>query len=73
MFKRRHSRIYTASRIPRFFTLWFVFCAILAVTITGFTGFVIYSVVTDPEIIGVYIAEIMNGYNSAVMPEDPTK
>ena len=74
MFRSR-SRIYTrtGSGIPLFFKLWFAFVAILAVSLSVGVAAIIYSVISDPAVIGSFVAEIMNGYNGTIIPENPAQ
>lgn len=47
--------------IPLFFRLWFVFCFLLAVSIMVAT----IAVILNPQWIGEFVGEIVQGYNSA--------
>lgn len=71
MFKRRSSYTSTGSGIPLFFKLWFALCASLALGIIAFAVFTIYTVITDPGIIGRYAGEITQAYTDTVTPSKP--
>lgn len=54
------------NRTQRFIKVWFVFVAVLALTIMGGIGYAIYSVATDPGQIGEAVGEVVKGYNETV-------
>ena len=69
MFTRDRAYKHTVGRTSLFFKLWFVFCAILSLAIVALGIFSIYTVVSDPAMIGRFVAEIQNGYTSTVYPQ----
>lgn len=71
MFSRKHTYTHTGSGIPLFFKLWFVFVATLAIGIFALVGFSIYSIVSDPAVIGRFVGEIEQGYITTVNPKTP--
>jgi hypothetical protein len=50
-------------KLPLFAKLWFAFVLILVLCIWGTLGYAVYSVVTNPAIIGQVAGEIVKGYN----------
>lgn len=61
----------TGSGIPLFFKLWFAFCAILALSIFAAVVFLLYTVVSDPSVIGRFVGEIQQGYTSTLNESVP--
>lgn len=61
----------TGSGIPLFFKLWFAFCAILSLSIFAVSIFLLYTVVSDPSVIGRFVGEIQQGYTSTVNESVP--
>jgi hypothetical protein len=53
----------TGSGIPLFFKLWFAFCAILAVSISAAAIFLLYTIISDPAVVGRFAGEIVQGYS----------
>lgn len=71
MFKRRSSYTSTGSGIPLFFKLWFAVCATLALGIISASIFLLYTLITDPSIIGRYAGEITQAYTDTVSHQQP--
>lgn len=71
MFSRKRTYTHTGSGIPLFFKLWFAFCAMLALGIIALGIFTIYTVVSDPAVIGRFVGEVQQGYTTTVSPQQP--
>ena len=61
----------TGSGIPVFFKLWFAFCAMLALSISAAAVFLLYTVFSDPSVIGEFAAKIEQGYTSTLNESIP--
>lgn len=48
--------------------VWFVFVAIMVLSISGLMGWVVFSLVKNPTLIGEFIGSAVNGYQTAVSP-----
>ena len=71
MFKPRNTYKSTDSGIPLFFKLWFAFCAILALSIFALALYLLYTVAADPQGLGRFLGEIVQGYSSAFDLKEP--
>jgi hypothetical protein len=53
----------TGSGIPVFFKLWFAVCAIVSATIFAAVIFLLYTIISDPAVVGRFAGEIVHGYS----------
>lgn len=71
MFSRKRTYTHTGSGIPLFFKLWFAFVATLVIGIFALVGFTLYTVASDPAVIGRFVGEVQQGYTTTVSPQQP--
>lgn len=71
MFRKSNSHTRTGRGIPLFFTLWFAVCAIVSASVFAITIFLLYTVFTDPSIIGEFAAKIEQGYSNTLNKSMP--
>ena len=49
-------------KTPLFFKVWFAFVAILALSIIGVAGFGVFSIASDPAVIGRIAGQVVSGF-----------
>lgn len=65
MFNRRKTHTFS-HKTPVFFKLWGIFIFSMVLLIWGAVGYGIYTVVTDPAVVGRMAGEVVSGFNEKV-------
>lgn len=55
-----------STKTPLFFKVWFAFLFCVVLLVWSAVGYAIYTVVTDPAIIGRAAGEVVSGFNQTV-------
>lgn len=67
MFRPKTRRKDTFSmKTPLFFKVWFAFCFCGVLLIWGVVGYSMYTVATDPAVLGRIAGEVVSGFNETV-------
>ena len=66
MFNRKKNVHSFSHKIPLMFKLWAILVFSLVLLIWGTVGYGIYTVVTDPAVIGRIAGEVVSGFNEKV-------